>query len=96
MLFELAFTLRMPAYKILQDLPYDELLGWFEYLESRPIGWREDLRTVYLLNAQGVKNPEKLFPALAKKNTSDNPTDSFVGSKLHHFLKNAKGGDAIL
>jgi hypothetical protein len=64
-IFELAFHLGMPVYKILQDMPAKELQQWGLFLEARPIGWREDNRTAMQLNAAGVKQsgPE-IFPTL--------------------------------
>lgn len=63
--FELAFHLGMPVYQILEEMPAKELYQWAQFLEARPIGWREDNRTSMLLNAQGVKQsgPE-IFPTL--------------------------------
>lgn len=46
-------------------MPYEELIGWFEYFKRRPIGWQDDQRTYMLLQAQGVKErAEKLFPSI--------------------------------
>lgn len=63
--FELAFHLGMPVYKILQEMPAEELQQWALFLEARPIGWREDNRVSMQLNAAGVKQsgPE-IFPTL--------------------------------
>ena len=63
-LHELALVLgrRVPEIK---SWPHEEVLAWFEYLERRPLGWREDLRTHYLLSAQGVKaKPHEVFSSL--------------------------------
>jgi hypothetical protein len=68
--------LKIPIYKLLNEMPYDELLGWFAYLERRPVDWRDDLRASYLLQAQGVKEkPSKLFPSLEAitKKADDSP-----------------------
>ena len=64
-IYELAFHLGMPVYKIMNEMPSLELQKWGMYLEARPIGWREDNRTSMMLNAQGVKQsgPE-IFPTL--------------------------------
>ena len=64
-IFELAFHLGIPVYQILEEMPAEELRQWALFLESRPIGWREDNRTAMLLNAYGVKQtgPE-IFPTL--------------------------------
>lgn len=50
-----------------EELPYTEFLGWQEYLERRPPGWREDQRTAMLLQSFGAKaRPEELFDSLAR------------------------------
>lgn len=64
-LYELAFTLRMPVYKLIAEMPYDELLGWMYYRSKRPIGWQEDNRAYLVMSAQGIKaKPEDVFPSL--------------------------------
>jgi len=46
-------------------MPASELHKWAEYLQARPIGWREDQRTALMMNAQGVKKPgHEIFPSL--------------------------------
>jgi hypothetical protein len=46
-------------------MPASELRKWAEYLQARPIGWREDQRTSLLMNAQGVKKAgHEIFPSL--------------------------------
>lgn len=48
-----------------EQLSRKELLGWVDYFERRPVGWREDQRTAMLVNAFGAKTePEDLFPSL--------------------------------
>lgn len=64
-LYNLAFKLGMPVYKLLKEMPYEELLGWMDFLSKRPSGWEEDNRTYLLMSAQGTKaKPEDLFPSL--------------------------------
>ena len=48
-------------------MPASEMQMWAKYLEARPIGWKEDLRTSYLLRAFGakIKGPE-VFETLAQ------------------------------
>ena len=43
--YDLAFKLHMPVYRLLKEMPYEELLGWFEYFKVRPVGWQDDQRT---------------------------------------------------
>jgi len=53
-----------PVHEI-KEWPLKEVRGWFEYFSRRPIGWRDDSRTSYLLAAQGVKTkPIELFSSL--------------------------------
>jgi len=97
-LYELAFLLRMPVYKILEEMPFDELAKWKEYLSIRPYGWREDRRTALLMGAQGAKiNVKELFPTLAAldRRVSENPVDSLRKSFLMQKLKGAVGGDRL-
>ena len=61
---ELAFQLgrRVPEIK---SWPYWEIMEWIEFFQRRPVGWREDHRTHYMLAAQGVKaKPHELFSSL--------------------------------
>jgi len=78
----------MPVYKLV-EMPYDELLGWFAYFESRPVGWREDDRTMKLLQVQGVKaKPAEIFNSLAtlqatqEKRVSDRPPGMISSEQL--------------
>jgi len=66
-LYELAFNLGMGVYQIEQEMPAAELRMWAQYLKARPYGWKDDLRTSYLLSAQGVKKSGKqIFSSLAQ------------------------------
>jgi len=47
-------------------MTYEEFRGWVEYFNRRPYQWRDDNRTAMLLQAQGVKNAERLFESLQK------------------------------
>lgn len=47
-------------------MPASELQRWTEYLQARPIGWREDQRASLLMNAQGIKKSgHEIFPSLS-------------------------------
>jgi hypothetical protein len=75
----------MPVYKILDEMPYEELVNWTKYFKARPIGWREDNRTYMLLAAQGVKEkPERLFESLAslRKARDDQPEEQRLAQSL--------------
>jgi hypothetical protein len=92
----------MPVYKLAEEMPYEEFLGWVAYFEKRPVGWRDDDRTFKLLQVQGVKEPpQKIFSSLAAIYNSNKPTDGsfdvigFKGSNLFSKLLSAKGGDKL-
>lgn len=55
----------MPVYKLAQEMPYDEFLGWLAYFDARPVEWRADDRAAKMIQAQGVKaKPAELFSSL--------------------------------
>ena len=94
----------MPIYKLADEMPYEELLGWFDYFARRPIGWRDDDRTYKLLQAQGVKEKAiNLFPSLnvifnpgSSNSTPDEfNTSKFKTSLMFNKMLSAKGGDAL-
>jgi len=99
-LYEIAFHLKMPIYKLLDEMSYDELLGWFDYFSRRPVGWRADDRAYKLLQAQGVKEkPTKLFssliPIYKPKRDKDSAVASLPGSIMLNKLLTAKGGHTL-
>ncbi len=94
----------MPVYKLLDEMTYEELLGWFDYFERRPPDWREDERAYRLMQAQGVKEPAtSLFASLkkvyegARRDVSKDGLDptAFKGSMMFHKMMSAKGGDKL-
>jgi hypothetical protein len=97
-LFELAYTLGI-SYEEVADMPYDTFKGWLLYFESRPVGWREDLRTFYIVSAFGGKmKPGDLFPSLAQMEAASrpkNPVANLKNSYLFSKMLTAKGGDKI-
>jgi len=103
-IYEIAYHLRIPIYELSEKMTYEELLGWFNYFEQRPVGWREDDRTMKFLQTQGVKEgPGKIFPSLkaiysgGKKESKDKetPIDSLAGSSLFQKLMSSVGGDNV-
>ena len=88
----------MPLYKLMEEMPHDEMVGWFTYLELRPLGWREDLRTSYLIQAQGSKQKSTdIFPSLkaVMRTRSSDPIESLKGSALFAGMLSAVGGDKL-
>jgi hypothetical protein len=94
----------MPLYQIYEEMTYEELLGWFNYLEQRPIDWRADDRAVKLLQVQGVKEkPWQLFTSLDaiynRKEAAEGgafDAKAFARSGFFAKLHNATGGDIVL
>lgn len=81
--YDLAFKLHMPVYRLLKEMPYEELLGWFEYFKVRPVGWQDDQRTYMLLQAQGVKEkPERLFSSLAAIKRASNEDENRLANSI--------------
>lgn len=88
----------MPVYKLFEEMPYEELLGWIAYFDRRPIGWREDLRTSYIMGTFGDKRrPTEMFPSLATiyASSNQNAGTSLKGSLLFSRMLSAKGGDKL-
>lgn len=93
----------MPVNTLLNDLTYDELLGWFNYFDRRPIGWRDDDRTYKLLQVQGVKQkPGELFASLnsiyasmSRVNEDGTNISSLKGSMLLQKMMTAVGGEKL-
>lgn len=93
----------MPVYKILDEMPYDELQNWGLYFKQRPVEWRDDNRTYMLLSAQGVKQkPEQLFSSLASLKAAvasqavdKRTSQTLVSSGLLNRLKQAASNNKI-
>jgi hypothetical protein len=99
-IYELAFHLHLPIYKLESEMTYEELLGWFSYFEQRPVGWREDDRTMKYLQTQGVKEkPWNIFASLDpiyNRNKSEGfNVSNFKHSGLFQKLLGAGGGDRL-
>lgn len=93
----------MPVY-MLYEMPYDEYRKWFAYFERRPYGWREDDRTMKIMQSFGTKaKPGEVFASLAMMSEQrtellPDQVDSTNLKRSGFFSKllTAKGGDAIL
>lgn len=93
----------MPVHKLVDEMPYEEFLGWMNYFERRPADWRADDRAAKLIQAQGVKEkPWNLFASLLPiyKGTSSGKADelnvkSLKGSTLFSRMLSSKGGDKL-
>ena len=92
--FELAFLFKMPLYKLMNEMPYDEYVAWVEFLRRRPPGQAEDYRTAVLLSAFAPKaQVATLFPSLKKEESSNkNMAQKLQGSAFLQHIMNATGG----
>lgn len=86
-------------------MPYEELIQWSLYFQTRPIGWRDDDRTFKLLQAQGYKGkPHDAFHSLDliyNKPSSVGEGDtvsvtSLRGSSMLSRMNSAIGGEFAL
>ena len=95
----------MPVYKLKTEMSYEELLNWSLYFEERPVGWRDDDRTMKILQANGVKESAgNLFLSLSKiyaKESERKVIDghiseqAFKQSGLFAKLASSVGGDKL-
>lgn len=83
-------------------MEYPEFLGWMEYFDKVPIGWRDDLRFFKIMRSIGSKaEPGQVFESLAKIGKSAPEPDGKIsiknlkGSVLFAKMAAAKGGDDI-
>jgi hypothetical protein len=101
--YELAYLLHKTVDEI-EDMSYTEFLGWQAYFEVRPVGWREDLRVMPLLQIKGVTaKGSAIFPSLipildppeAKLQDGMISTASLKRSAMFSKMLGAVGGDSI-
>ena len=92
----------MPIHRLVDEMPYEELLGWMNYFERRPVGWRDDDRVFKILQTQGVKGkPWSHFPSLKPiysppvTNEASNGLMNLKNSVLYHKMLSATGGDTL-
>lgn len=91
----------MPVYKILEEMPYEELIGWGIYLEKYPVGWREDRRASIISQSMGAKiDIPSTFPTLIAVEKTHQNNKALLGNSLKNspwmgLLCNAVGGDVL-
>lgn len=93
-IFELAFLLGMPVYKLISEMPYEEMLGWFDYFKRRPYQWRDDHRASMQIMGTGAKiDPKKVFPSLALMDAGKADDKGLKQSAFFFHMLKAQGGD---
>lgn len=96
----------MPVYKLVEEMPYEELLTWTAYFERRPVDWRADERAYRLMQVQGTTEKSyNIFPSLdaiynykQKLVVLDDQAalaQSLVGSSMLSKLLGAQGGERL-
>ena len=87
----------MPLYKLIEEMPYEEFIGWLNYFNRRPIGWQEDLRAAYIMQSFGAKiKPDEIFPSLKSiLNIESNFGKSLKQSMVGSMLRGAVGGEKL-
>lgn len=86
---------------MLNSMSYPEYIGWMKFLKDRPIGWREDLRTYYIMSSMAPmkKTASEMFPTVNAVMQSEDrqkvkiqegalPSGAFLAKMMQ-----AKGGD---
>ena len=76
-------------------MPYEELLGWKEYLDKNPAGWREDYRAAMIVRSfseVSQKDLFRMFPSLDKMNNSGKKELVNKNSVAAMLMRNAVGG----
>jgi len=88
-----------PVYKLRDEMPYDEYAQWMTFFEKRPVGWREDQRTSFILNALGVKQKgTEIFSSLKTMHANSAEPDIAQSLKKSSFFQKmlgAVGGDRL-
>ena len=79
------------------NMTFAELQQWVTFFERHPIGWREDLRILRVLQAMGIKEkPAAIFPSLKTPVCTDNlNVSSLLSSTLFSKMAGAVGGDSL-
>lgn len=89
---ELAAFLRMPLYKLMDEMPYCEYMRWVQYMKERPPSRQADYRAAMIMSSFGGKiQMEKIFPSL-KPYKPPKLSSSLKNSKAFKWLLNAVGG----
>ncbi len=94
---ELALLFKMPLYKLLNEMPYEEYIAWLTFFKKRPPGCAEDYRAAVIVSALSKDaDIQKLFPSLRQETSKTNEKGlNLKGSKMLAFIQGAIGGEKI-
>ena len=81
----------------LHSLDYSEYIGWQQYFDRRPFGWREDLRAYNIMTAMaGSKvKPEDIFPSIRKLKENEADSESGGDTKMLKSLEASPFGNLL-
>lgn len=68
-------------------------MGWCNYLDKYPMGWREDYRAKLAMLPHVEKLPENLFPSLTHMEQSKKEGIGFKGSMWESMFEAELGND---
>jgi hypothetical protein len=90
---EIALLFKIPLYKLLEEMPYQEYITWLTFLKKRPIGIREDYRAAAIIKSLSKDAPiTEMFPSLAPKNEGATELISSIkSSKIFSLMKTSVG-----
>jgi hypothetical protein len=60
----------------MQELPYEEILGWYEYFDKRPYNWQDDNRAAVIalsMSGSSKVKPQDLFASLKTISNQNKP-----------------------
>ena len=82
-MFELAMDMGRTVDELKHSMSSRELRQWVKFKGSRPTGWREDLRTFYIMKSMGLdKKPEDVFPSLMLLQQSQSKDNEYQLRKI--------------
>lgn len=93
MLMELALLFRIPLYRLLNEMPYEEYIAWMYYLKDHPVERAADYRAAMIMSAFGGKAPiTKIFPSLQTATGAGTIGKKLEGSVFLSKMNSAVGG----
>jgi len=96
----MAYNLNIPR-EAVNDMPNSTFLGWIDYFDRRPVGWRADLRSYYQLKAAGAEDiKESIYPSLTalfneNKKHLESDGNKVKQSAFFGMMLQAKGGKQL-
>ena len=100
-IYQVAFHLRTPVYKLVQEMPYDEFQNWCAFFKEfpPPDESRADFRAAMIMKSMGFKgDPGKVFPSLVSQKRREHEgsvASSIPGSYMQRLIESSVGGERI-